>query len=280
MRGHSALYRLRRGLEGLAPRGLVLAALGAAGAALAVPGPTGELSGIASILAVAGLAVLAGHTWGTLVSGAASTMMLAHVWPIVAAGKHSGWGAAASIAAFSLAVPGSLSFARALPRGIHGLVGRRIARLPGAPLGASVAALAVLVALPVLNGSTVPGARSSSAVAGASSSRPPAPAAAASAERDAQAVAPGADQPVQLDLDRLATREDRPVTLEMDAKAIAADPADRGEERASLSRKTLHLVGTLLWIGYDEARRRLAEEQLVDAVSGAAWQSDVDPDGT
>jgi hypothetical protein len=42
-------------------------------------------------------------------------MMLAHVWPIVAAGKHSGWGAAAAIAAFTLALPGSFAFARGLP---------------------------------------------------------------------------------------------------------------------------------------------------------------------
>ena len=255
-----------------------MAALGAAGAALAVPGPTGELSGIASILAVAGLAVLAGHSWGSLVAGAASTMLLAHVWPIVAAGKHSGWGAVASIAAFSLALPGSLAFARGLPRGIHGLIGRRIARLPGAPVGASAAALAVLVALPLLN-ARAPAAGASSSAAVAVASRPAA-AAAPSAERDPQAVSPGAHQASELELDRLASREDRPITLEGDAKAIAGEPSDRGEQSASLSRKTLHLVGTLLWIGYDEARRRLAEEQLVDAVSGAAWQSDVDPDGT
>ena len=278
MSGHSALYRLRMRLEAFAPKGLVLAALGAAGAALAVPGPTGELSGIASILAVAGLAVLAGHTWGTLVAGAASTMMLAHVWPIVAAGQHSGWGAAASVAAFGLAVPGSLSFARALPARIHGLVGRRIARLPGAPLGASAAALAVLVALPILNARTLSGARSSSAVAVAS--RPVAPTSPISAERDLETALPGAEQSVQLDLDRVATREDRPVRLEMDAKAIAGDPTDRAEQGASLSRKTLDLLGSLVRIGYDEARRRLAEQQIVDAISSAAWQSDVDPDGT
>jgi hypothetical protein len=276
MRGHSALYRLRKGLERSAPQGLVLAALGAAGAALAVPGPTGELSGIASILAVAGLAVLAGHTWGSLVAGAASTMMLAHVWPIVAAGQHSGWGAFASIAAFSLALPGSLAFARGLPRSIHGLIGRRFARLPGAPLGASAAALAVLVALPILHARPVVGSSAAVAVA----SRPAATPTAPSAERDAQTVTPGTHESSELELERLASREDRPITLEGDAKAIAGDPSDRREQSASLSRKTLHLVGTLLWIGYDEARRRLAEEQLVDAVSGAAWQSDVDPDGT
>lgn len=263
-------------LEAFAPRALVLAALGAAGAALAVPGPTGELSGIASILAVAGLAVLAGHTWGTLVAGAASTMMLAHVWPIVAAGKHSGWGGAASIAAFSLALPGSVAFARSLPARIHGLIGRRIARMRGAPVGASAAALAVLVALPILNTRTLPGARSSGAVAVAS--RPAAKGATSSAERDLETAPPGADQTVQLDVDRLATREDRPVTLEMDAKAVAGDPTDRAEVGASLSRKTLDLVGALVRIGYDEARRRLAEQQIVDAISGAAWQTDVDSD--
>ena len=208
-------------------------------------------------------------------------MMLAHVWPIVAAGKHSDWGSAAAIAAFALALPGSLLFARGLPGRIHGLVGIRIARLRGAPLGASAAALAVLVALPILNARPVTGA-SSSATQVASASRPaPAPApAAASAERDPQPVTPGAREALELELDGLASREDRPVTLELDAKAIAADPADGGEERASTARKTLHLVGSLLWIGYDEARRRLAEEQLVDAVSGAAWQTDVGADGT
>jgi hypothetical protein len=275
MSGHSALYRLRKGIQAH-PRSLLIAtALGAAGAALAVPGPTGELSGIASVLAVAGLAVLAGHGWGFLVSGAASTMMLAYVWPIVATGKHSGWGGVAATASFALAVPGAFTFARALPRRIHGLIGQRVARLPGAPLGASAAALAVLVALPVLNARPAANATSSTLVA---ASRPAAPPPSALPERDPQAVTPGAHETLQIDLDRLASREDRPVPFEGDAKAIAPDPSDRGEERASAARKALHLVGSLLWIGYDEARRRLAEEQIVDAVSGAAWQPDVEAD--
>lgn len=277
MSGHSALYRLRDTVKPLVRPGLVVAALGAAGAALAVPGPTGELSGIASILAVAGLAVLAGHRWGLLVSGVASTMMVAHVWPIVAAGKHSGWGAFAAIASFSLALPGTVVFARGLPGRIHGLVGRRVARLPGAPLGTSVAALAVLVALPILNARPTAPAASPPVVA-ANQAAPASGPTAASAERDAQPALPGANQPLQLDLDRLAARQDGAVTLEGDAKAIAADPSDRGEERASTARRTLHLVGSLLSVGYDEARRRLAEEQLVDALSGAAWQTDIDPE--
>jgi len=273
MSGHSALYRLREGIQIHARSILIGAALGAAGAALAVPGPTGELSGIASILAVAGLAILAGHSWGYLVSGAASTMMLAYVWPIVATGKHSGWGAAAAVASFTLAMPGTVAFARSLPRGIHQLIGRRMASLPGASLGASVAALAVLVALPVLNARPAISSSSSTLVA---ATRPTAPPPIASPERDPQSVTPGAHESLQLDLDRLAAREDRAVTFEGDAKAIAPDPSDRGEESASATRKALHVVGSLLWIGYDEARRRLAEQQIVDAVSGAAWQPDVE----
>jgi len=274
MSGHSALYRLRKGFETHARTILIAAALGAAGAALAVPGPTGELSGIASILAVAGLAILAGHSWGFLISGAASTMMMAHVWPIVATGKHSGWGGFAAVASFSLALPGTFAFARSLPRRIHALIGPRMARLPGAPLGASAAALAVLVALPILNARPVASAATAPVVAAARPTAAPQP----SAERDPQAVTPGAHEALQLDLDRFAAREDRPVPFEGDAKAIAPDPSDRSEERSSGARKAFHVVGSLLWIGYDEARRRLAEQQIVDAVSGAAWQTDVDPE--
>ncbi|RMH41859.1 MAG: hypothetical protein D6689_09950 [Deltaproteobacteria bacterium] len=65
-------------------RWVAVSALASAAAALALPGATGEVAGIASVVTLGGLALLAGHAWGLLVVVAAQVLLLAHVWPLVA----------------------------------------------------------------------------------------------------------------------------------------------------------------------------------------------------
>src|SRR5690606_7409131 len=236
---------------------LAWVAIAGAGAALAVPGPTGELSGIAAIMAVAGLAVLAGHAWGQMVSGAASLMLLANVWPIVSSAQHSGWGAVAGGSAVAFAFPGAVAFALTLPRRLPALLASRVGRarplgLPGS-VAASAALLTLLVALPTVSGElgalTADPAAPKLASAGGATAPAPRP---ASADRDAQAVLPGAAQPGDLDVDdRLAAAG--PAPLQGEAKAIADDPADLREDGALGADDALDLPGALGPEGDDEA---------------------------
>jgi hypothetical protein len=245
----------------------------AAGAALAIPGPTSDLSGIASILAVAGLALVAGHAWGKAIAGVASTTLVAHVWPIVATGQHSGWGTFATSAALLCALPAVVLFAATLPRSVPRLLGR-FARTQSNSAAASVAILATLVALPLFDHPALRETRTAIAAATPRATRGPQPML-ASADRDAQPVTPRARQTLDLDI------HDRPaaaptISLDVDAKAIASDAAHRVDLGAAAAYQALDLVRVVLTVGYDEARRRLAEQQLVDAISGAGWQPDVD----
>ena len=243
----------------------------AAGAALAIPGPTSELSGIASILAVAGLALLAGHAWGKTVAGVASTMLAAHVWPIVATGEHSGWGTFATSATLLLSFPAVVLFSATLPRSVPRLLGP-IARTQGNIAAASVAVIAALVALPLVDHPSLRETRTAIAANAPRSARAPQPML-ASADRDAQPVTPRARQTLDLDVDQ---RPAAAATLEVDAKAIAADAPHGVDLSAAAAYQALDLVRVVLTVGYDEARRRLAEQELVDAISGAGWQPDVD----
>ncbi|HYU15217.1 MAG TPA: hypothetical protein VEL05_04075, partial [Candidatus Acidoferrum sp.] len=104
--------------------------MGAAGVTLAIPGPTGEISGIASVLAVAGLARLAGYRWGSAVAGVAATLQVAHVWPIVKFGEHSGWSGFAATASLGLSIVLAFGFALRLPRRLPALIGHRLAGRP------------------------------------------------------------------------------------------------------------------------------------------------------
>src|SRR5688500_17393822 len=65
-------------------KGLGAATLVAALAALAIPGPAGEITGIASVLAVGAIAVLAEHAWGLLLVAIADVLLVGKVWPALA----------------------------------------------------------------------------------------------------------------------------------------------------------------------------------------------------
>lgn len=247
----------------------------AAAAALAIPGPTSDLSGIASILAVSALALLAGHEWGRTVAGVASTMLLAHVWPIVATSQQSGWGVITTSGALLFALPAVVLFAMTLPRSVPLVLGP-LARTQGNAAAASVGILSLLIALPLLDHPALQTTRA--AIASVAPRAPRAPQRmTASADRDAQPITPRTPQSFDFEI------HDRPAAtaapLELDAKAIAPDASHRMDLSAAAAYKTLDLVRVLLTVGYDEARRRLAEEKLVDALSGAGWQTDIDADG-
>lgn len=129
-------------------------ALLAACAGFAIPGKTGELSGISTILAVAAIATLAGHGWGILVVAAADVALVAEVWPIVAnlgtiAGTtNSDWTRLGAGFALALAAPGLVVFAVTLPRTVAMLVGRRSGRRHTVGLAAAAIATCAYLAVP------------------------------------------------------------------------------------------------------------------------------------
>jgi hypothetical protein len=253
-----------------------VAALAAAGTALAIPGPTGELCGIASILAVAGLARLAGHNWGNPVAGMAATLQIAHVWPIVKVGEHSGWGGAVTAAALLLSLVLAFVFAMRLPRHLPAVFGRRFAGGRGAEVGLSAAVVMLLLALPaaVIQAPSDESTAIQASVDSVTSEE--APIALASADRDVEPAAPGLLQRVERDVQPGGFASPG---LEGDAKAVAPDATDGDEGDAVAADHSLDLASAAGAIGHDEAGGSLAEAELVDALSGAAWQTDVDTEG-
>lgn len=243
-------------------------ALGAAGTALAIPGPTGELCGIAAILAVAGLARLAGHRWGTLVAGVAATLQLAHVWPVVKIDQHSGLAALAADATFLLSALLALGFAVHLPRRMPFLLGRRLQGGRTTDLGLSAAVVMMLLILPA----AVIEAPPSPALATASSGAVEAPVL-ASADRADQPVSPRSLETVEREVERGRGPSTR---LDGDAKAVAADASQRDQRGPLAADGGLDAARLLLAVGDDEASRGFAEGELVDALSGAAWKTEID----
>jgi hypothetical protein len=246
--------------------------LAAAATALAIPGPTGEVCGIASILAVAGLAQLAGHGWGNPVAGMAATLQIAHLWPVVKLGQHSGWGAFAAAASLLLSAILATGFAARLPRRMPAIIGRRLAGGSTVDVGLSAAVVMLLLALPaaVID-------KPSTASVPIVASAVVAPVEVASAGRDVEAAAPGALEDIEGRIDR---SRGPAAGLEGDAKAIAADASGRDERGALGADQSLDLAGAVLAVGDDEASRSLAEGELVDALSGAAWQTEIDAERT
>jgi hypothetical protein len=60
-----------------------LLAILCAGSAMALPGPSGDITGFSSVLVVGAIALLAGHAWGILVIAAAELLIVGKAWPIV-----------------------------------------------------------------------------------------------------------------------------------------------------------------------------------------------------
>jgi hypothetical protein len=92
-----------------------VSALVGAGAALALPGPTGPATAIASVLVLGALALLAGHTWGLLVVATANVLLVGHVWPVLAFSGGSAFGTAAAATALLSALPGLTFLGVAMP---------------------------------------------------------------------------------------------------------------------------------------------------------------------
>jgi hypothetical protein len=127
----------------------LVAVLAFAGAILtmAIPGPATEITGVATILALGSLALLAGHTWGAVVIAAADVVLAAKLWPLVL--LTSPPSITASIA-LGLTLPGLVLFAVTLPNIVEATFGSAAARLGRLrELGFATAASAYLL-LPVI----------------------------------------------------------------------------------------------------------------------------------
>jgi hypothetical protein len=171
---------------------MAIPALLAAGAALSLPGPTGQVTGIASILAVGAIALLAGHRWGLFIAAAAAVGLLGKVWPIVAAPGTSAWGLVAAWAAIVTAVPGVVLFFSSLPRIVELAIGRRDGRVHRAgTVTFAVAAAAWLLAPGLTTAHEVRATRVASA--------PTAASLAAAPHEHALGIEPGADRWLERD---------------------------------------------------------------------------------
>jgi hypothetical protein len=127
---------------------LGVAALVSALAALAIPGPSGDVTGIASVLAVGAIAVLAEHAWGLLLIGLAELLLVGKVWPVVAFGSDTDWAAATAGLALVAALPGLVVFASTLSRSVEMILGDRGARLTSAGVTLSATSAVVWLLLP------------------------------------------------------------------------------------------------------------------------------------
>jgi hypothetical protein len=130
---------------------IVFLALPAAAAALAIPGKVGETAGIASILALAGLASIAGHRWGMVVILAASAALTADVLPVVINTSTSGNGMFFAGIALVCALPAIAALVSATPNLVSelagGIAGIRVRRFAG---NVAVAAVALWMLVPTL----------------------------------------------------------------------------------------------------------------------------------
>jgi hypothetical protein len=117
---------------------------------MALPGPTGHSSEIATVLAVGALAMLAGHAWGLLVVVTADAMMLGALWPVLAFPEaQTSTGVAIATIVLLTALPGIALLGRTVPRTVEMVVGPRSARFRSAGVACCAVLLAVWVALPV-----------------------------------------------------------------------------------------------------------------------------------
>jgi len=102
----------------------LIAVLGfaAAIAAMTIPGPATDITGIATILALGALALLAGHTWGAVVVSAADLVLVGKLWPtlFLTGGHHE----IAAFVTLGLAIPGLVLFALTLPNTVETVMGK------------------------------------------------------------------------------------------------------------------------------------------------------------
>src|SRR5690606_40605440 len=106
-----------------------------------VPGPAGSITGVASVLVVGALALLAGHRWAMLVIAAGDVLLVGQLWPAAVGieGAPSAFGEIATVVSLVCALPGLLLFVRHLPALVEVVLG---GRTRGHGAGVTVSAIA------------------------------------------------------------------------------------------------------------------------------------------
>jgi hypothetical protein len=124
-------------------------ALTGAAAALMLPGPAGTAS--AALLAVAALALLAGHTWGLMVSIPAHITLVGRVWPQLEPSAHASPERTAAVAVVLVtALPALALTAYVLPQIAAHLLPDRTRRVHSIFVAGSALALAAALMLPAV----------------------------------------------------------------------------------------------------------------------------------
>jgi hypothetical protein len=140
MNRHVSHYLDNMSAGGRGPVWLILASLVAAAAVLASPLMATDMAGIAAILLIGAISLLAGHVWGVVVVGSASLLLAGRLVPLLG-GSSQGLQAIVAIVA---CVPAIIVCLATLPHLARSPFQRRWLRL-GARL-----AIAVVFVTPVL----------------------------------------------------------------------------------------------------------------------------------
>ncbi len=118
--------------------------------AMAIPRSATQVTEIATVLAVGGLALLAGHRWGLLVVATADVMLLGKLWPLLVFRElEVGRAVFAAQVALIGALPGLLLTIRTLPSTFDLVAGPQSLRLRTNGLRMCFGAMAMWLVLPV-----------------------------------------------------------------------------------------------------------------------------------
>lgn len=211
-------------------------------AALAIPGPAGEITGIASVLAVGAIAILAEHAWGLLLVAVAEVLLVGKVWPALAFSSPEGMGPVVAGIALVAALPGLYLFVRTLPRTIEMVLGKGQTRLHRASVTATALSALVWIALPAVLDPSAPARSSASDLA--------------------KAAAPRGRDRSERQLDRATA-----VAGDRDPQLASAGLSDRGDPGAVLAGDRGELVGALPRAADDKTAGAFAEQELIDATA-------------
>jgi hypothetical protein len=136
------------------PRGpswVCISALAGAAAALLLPGGSGTTGAGAALLAVGALALLAGHTWGLMVSIPAHITLVGRIWPQLAQVSAAATLRQAAVAVVLVtALPALALTAVVLPEMARHLLPERSQRVRGLFVAGSAVALAAALILPAV----------------------------------------------------------------------------------------------------------------------------------
>lgn len=137
-------------MDQYSPWWVPVSALLGAGAALALPGPTGPATAIAAVLVIGALALLAGHTWGLLVVATANVFLIGHVWPVLVFSGASTFGHVAAATALVSALPGLTRLGVAMPALVDVVLDRPSERVRAAGVATCHVGAALALVLPAL----------------------------------------------------------------------------------------------------------------------------------